>query len=57
MPPPRTLQFHFSFSIGRSQTRVSPLTYADSIEWLESRRRVQLGEQMRDAYQSSITGA
>ncbi|KDN43543.1 Thioesterase/thiol ester dehydrase-isomerase [Tilletiaria anomala UBC 951] len=45
--------FHFSFSVGQTKRRVSPLTYADAIEWLESRRRVQIGDQLREEFKAS----
>lgn len=41
--------FHFTFAIGQTQRRVSPYTYGESIEWLESRRRILVGDKLREA--------
>lgn len=41
--------FHFTFEIGQTTRRVSPYTYGESIEWLESRRRILLGDKLREA--------
>lgn len=43
----RSNSFHFSFEIGLTKRRVAPYTYAEAIEWLESRRRVHVGDEFR----------
>lgn len=62
----RSNTFHFSFDVGRTPTvtgavtpassparearRVTPVSYKEAMEWVEGRRRVELGQQLRQLY-------
>lgn len=45
----RSNTFYFTFAIGDTKRRVAPYTYAEAIEWLEARRRIQIGDEHRAA--------
>ncbi|KAN0064085.1 hypothetical protein ACQY0O_003249 [Thecaphora frezii] len=45
--------FHFSFDIGSTGKRLMPQTYKEAMEWIEGKRRVELGSEMRTLYQQS----
>ncbi|PWN48734.1 Thioesterase/thiol ester dehydrase-isomerase, partial [Violaceomyces palustris] len=44
--------FHFSFDIGESDKKISPETYKEAMEWIEGKRRTELGVQVRRIYAS-----
>ncbi|PWN21090.1 hypothetical protein BCV69DRAFT_248472 [Microstroma glucosiphilum] len=48
----RTNTFHFSFDLGGGQVtqRVSPVSYQESMAWIEGKRRVELGLELRRLY-------
>ncbi|SPO39317.1 related to acyl-coa thioester hydrolase [Pseudozyma flocculosa] len=46
----RPRQFHFSFDVGPPTRRVMPQTYKEAMEWIEGKRRVELGHEMRALY-------
>lgn len=48
----RTNTFHFSFDLGWGEVRkrVSPVSYQESMDWIEGKRRVELGLEMRRLY-------
>lgn len=46
----RSNTFHFSFNLGETKKRVSPESYLEVLKWLEGRRRVEKGEEMRELY-------
>lgn len=44
-------QFHFSFDLGQTTHQVLPQTYKEAMEFIEGKRRVELGAEMRRLYQ------
>lgn len=46
------MQFHFSFDLGDTAHRVAPETYAEAMEWIEGKRRVEFGAEMRAMYET-----
>ncbi|EPQ27554.1 uncharacterized protein PFL1_04692 [Pseudozyma flocculosa PF-1] len=46
----RSNTFHFSFDVGPPTRRVMPQTYKEAMEWIEGKRRVELGHEMRALY-------
>lgn len=48
----RTNTFHFSFELGDNPEgkRVSPQTYLEAMNWIEGKRRMQLGLELRKLY-------
>ncbi|UZJ52990.1 hypothetical protein CBS101457_002310 [Exobasidium rhododendri] len=46
--------FHFSFDLGsKNQKKVIPVSYSDSMAWIEGKRRVELGQEVRSSYRLS----
>ncbi|ETS61503.1 hypothetical protein PaG_04250 [Moesziomyces aphidis] len=43
--------FHFSFDLGTTNLQVLPQTYKEAMEFIEGKRRVDLGTEMRRLYQ------
>lgn len=44
-------QFHFSFDLGETDRQVLPQTYKEAMEFIEGKRRVEIGAEMRRLYQ------
>ncbi|PWZ00405.1 Thioesterase/thiol ester dehydrase-isomerase [Testicularia cyperi] len=42
--------FHFSFDLGDTECRVLPQSYKEAMEFIEGKRRVELGSEMRRLY-------
>lgn len=49
--PCRCQQFHFSFDLGQTDRQVLPQTYKEAMEFIEGKRRVEIGAEMRRLYQ------
>lgn len=47
----RLQQFHFSFDLGETDRQVLPQTYKEAMEFIEGKRRVEIGAEMRRLYQ------
>lgn len=45
-----TFDFSFDLGAGESKRRVSPQTYQEAMRWIEGKRRVQLGLELRGLY-------
>ncbi|SPO31810.1 related to acyl-coa thioester hydrolase [Ustilago trichophora] len=43
--------FHFSFDLGETDRQVLPQTYKEAMEFIEGKRRVEIGREMRRLYQ------
>ncbi|SNX88049.1 related to acyl-coa thioester hydrolase [Melanopsichium pennsylvanicum] len=43
--------FHFSFDLGTTDRQVLPQTYKEAMEFIEGKRRVEIGAEMRRLYQ------
>ncbi|CDR98971.1 related to acyl-coa thioester hydrolase [Sporisorium scitamineum] len=43
--------FHFSFDLGETDRQVLPQTYKEAMEFIEGKRRVEIGAEMRRLYQ------
>ena len=49
----RSNTFHYSFALGsKVKRRVAPESYAETLAWIEGKRRVELGQEVRKSYQS-----
>lgn len=48
-------QFHFSFDLGMTDRRVLPQSYKEAMEFIEGKRRVELGGEMRKLYLGEST--
>ncbi|CAO1621445.1 unnamed protein product [Parajaminaea phylloscopi] len=46
----KTNTFDFSFDLGHTKRRVSPATYQEAMQWIEGKRRVELGLEIRRLY-------
>lgn len=47
----RSNTFHYSFDLGSNVTkRVTPESYAETLAWIEGKRRVELGQEVRRNY-------
>lgn len=47
----RSNTFHFSFDLGQTDRQVLPQTYKEAMEFIEGKRRVEIGAEMRRLYQ------
>ena len=52
-----TPQFHFSFDLGETDRQVLPQTYKEAMEFIEGKRRVEIGAEMRRLYQGEPSDA
>uniref|UniRef100_V5EPH4 Acyl-coa thioesterase n=2 Tax=Kalmanozyma brasiliensis (strain GHG001) TaxID=1365824 RepID=V5EPH4_KALBG len=43
--------FHFSFDLGQTDRQLLPQTYKEAMEFIEGKRRVEIGAEMRRLYQ------
>jgi len=49
----RSNTFHYSFDLGsKVEKRVTPESYAETLAWIEGKRRVELGQEVRKNYRS-----
>lgn len=46
----KTNTFDFSFDLGHTSKRVTPATYQEAMHWIEGKRRVELGLEIRRLY-------
>ncbi|KAJ1036119.1 hypothetical protein NDA18_000262 [Ustilago nuda] len=49
--------FHFSFDLGKTDCQVLPQTYKEAMEFIEGRRRVEIGAEMRRLYSGESSGS
>lgn len=52
-----SLQFHFSFDLGKTDCQVLPQTYKEAMEFIEGKRRVEIGAEMRRLYSGESSGS